>query len=774
MMRKEKVYSKQLLVQSIKSNDEMTCIWGTYHLLSMYPEDSKDCIEYLIASHLVDIKEAGIAKVGELKEAYFAPILMNLFRNSTGRIKQACALALSQFPNDIFISLLKKWFEELAYKQDATKSELSSVTKSFVNSKPKQHIEILFAKLEENKADFIRSSIYFENLLPHSHGDDFTKLMDYYFQLRDLHSDTELTLRLFSQIGQNDLIEWVDQKIDDGLPLTTLYEHACQILNRTPNIQERQLWYELEQAFQPTWYKDVDKKGNFISVLSKWANFCRNSAVLNSDQKLLIRIIEGFERNRTFILNTIPKTHELETALLLSIPVLFYLNSRISAWLKNSPEYLEQITNYYHSSFLTKENRESILNVFFNEAPNWKESSLTIKSNTRIELKLKLHEILWKFFRGEVHGQNIDWASIFPNPEVSRNLSECLVQIYLVNFEFYIENKDSLSVDYALQLFQIHPQKKVFDLILKHFQYLQQNHTHIFHQVIEYLPSPLFYDSLLKIYKKDELEIAELILVISNIYQLEIPETIKDQVYQSLENEKKLPPKQRIRVQCQACDETYHYPVFRIYVDEESLSLYSQLETNAIWINETLNCKNCDTELVFKLDRGQINEISSFARVDRMLRITSVANRNKLGRKVQLISFPRVNQISYNPSKFDEFVDLFSVKSNSPERLLGLRLMQVRLYVSIKNWKKVKSIIEYAFPEEIKSIELYSYLGMAFYNLGKYVDARKVFDLAVQSSKGKKISNSEKAFLKSSENYINLLNNKSNKKSRFTVIDGKK
>ena len=166
------------------------------------------------------------------------------------------------------------------------------------------------------------------------------------------------------------------------------------------------------------------------------------------------------------------------------------------------------------------------------------------------------------------------WPTIFPNPDFSFFLTDGLARIYCANFSSLIEAKDKVSIDYALQLFQLRPSSKSIELIRRYFDYLYQFHTETLYQTIEFLPDASFLDFLLAKYNQGEREISRLLLLISTVFAIELPEDIREEVFDSGKSGHQLHGmKKPIRLHCEACNSSFQYTAEIIYIDETSIQL---------------------------------------------------------------------------------------------------------------------------------------------------------------------------------------------------------
>lgn len=771
------MYSKENLLKALTTDKEIASVWAAYQLLTLFPKESSDYLELFLDNPLQDIQLAGIAKIGESEAAEFAPRLLYLFRESSSSIKQAAAVTLSKFPNDLSISVINRWFEDLVSGNDATRNDLHSATNAYLNCAPQEHLKRIIETIHANKSDLIKASILFQGALRQcSEKACFDQLMDLYFQLRDLHSDTELSLQLMHLLGHEDLVDWLLNKMDQGFSLISFYEQSYQLLGKGISLKERQIWDGLQAKMISLEKSDksIETVEDFLSVLKQWTNLYQDNANLNPLQNKILWLIQGFYRNSEYFFGTIPKILDIEKSLLSVLPVVFQMEASMKEWMDNPRDFLDEIAEYYHSFLLTLENREKILKLFFPQAPAWDPEVTKIHDEVQSRLDDSIHQIIWDLYRGELLGKNISWPTLFPNPDVSLHLTACLQQIYLSNFNWFIETGDRLSIDYALQLFQANPDEKMIDAMTRHFPYLQQHHTEVFYQAIEFLPSPKFLEPLVQIYQPGEYEVSDLIWLICEIFDLSIPENLLGSGDLDDFSLQRSALAHRVRLHCSECNHTYKYPVSNIYVDEEALLRYNDLQSESVWVDKTFVCKNCSADLPFKLDYDQLEEIASQSRMDKFLRTPSLSSFNALGKRIRTIPFPQFNGEIYNPDTFEALIQFHEEQETSPSVLNALYLRQAKLLEILQKWPGVLKTLEKADPETSDKVEILTRTGIAAYKLDDFFKARTCLQEVLRIEEEVAVDEREIVFVMDAGNYLDLMKDQTMNKSRFKVIRGNK
>lgn len=774
----KRLFEYDSLKKALKSEYEIIAIWGAYHILRMDNEQIKPYLLDFLSSPFIDIQDAGISKISEIDAVEYLPEILKIFRESEGQLKYSSALVLSKFPNDFSRSLIQKWFEQLITNDQSTRVEFDVAACAYIEIDRAHNFQNVIKTLQQSQHDAIKSAVLFLNLLSFCECEsDFLSILDQYFVLRDLNSDAELTLRLVDHFGQMELKNWWLKNLSRGYSISSIYEQCYILLGLSENLADRRYWMELETAFgdfdrvRPGAPADHEQ---FLAVLEQWVGYL----LQDSDQPSKLRwIVQSFSRNHDFFPKTIPKILELETLFLLTIPLLITLEKAVSTWLQQPTEYVENIANYYHSTLLIKEYREEILSMFFPDPPGWRSDQLGIVHDySPLSDEDSRNEILWSFLRGELLGYDIAWPSIFPNPNYSEHLAEGLAQIYNTNFNYYIRKEDRVAIDYALQLFQIHPDKNVSSLLKENFGYLVQHHTETLYQTIEYLPDPAFIDSLLKIYQPGEFEIARLIFIISEIFQLEAPENILEDLKNLDVTElQKSGMKKSVRLNCKSCNNTFQYPVDVIYVDEGSILRMNRLSADSVWVPQSFTCKKCASEVPFILDDSQLNEFSLQSRVDRILKISPQSSRNQFGLKIVLVDFPRYEGITYSPEAFDRLIANFEQEEAKNHNILQVLWMkQSKLYKAMNKWEECLAILFKIDISEQNEEELNFLRGLASYKSTNFVEARVYFDWFLKKYRDQDDSTNPNHYLEQARYFIKVMDSDSSRRSRLKVITGKK
>lgn len=773
-------YSRECLLRAIKSRYEIIALWGTYHILNLDDTEINEYLGLFLESPFSNIQDAGISKIAEIGDQQYITQLLKIFRESEGQIKHSAAVALSRFPNDFSKSLIQRWFDQLIASDQSTRMEFEAATVAYLQVDRVGNFPLVQQALELSQTDPTKSAVLFANLLLFCETEsEFDIILNQYFILRDLHSDAELTYQLIKLFGNLEIKEWFAESLSKGYSISSIYEQCHILLNSQNNIANRQFWLEIDKAFGD--YKLI-RPGvpidflALISNLSKWVE--KLAAESGADAKLLRFkfVIKAFKQNQISFPKTIPKIIEMESQFLLSIPIQIILEQSLGIWLKKPAENLENIANYYHSSLLTREYREEILWMFFPTVPNWQKKQLEIsRPYSNLSDEVARSEVLWSFYREELLGYDIPWPSIFPNPDYSFNLTAGLASIYFYNFDYYINKKDAIAIDYALQLFRYRPQKEIISLLITNFEYLIHYHTESLFQTIEYLPDPAFVDLLLNKYQPEEYEIAKLVFIICEIFNLENPECLSDDIKKIKNSDfQNCGIKNSIRLHCDECHNIFQYAVDVIYIDESSIIKTNGLTSDSVWIPQKIFCKKCASPVPFLLDDSQLREFSLQSRVDRLLRLTPQTRKNQFEQKIVLIDFPRHDSVIYSPSAFEDLVrDCEMNKEVDKAEMQTLWMKQAQLYKAMGNWKSCKKVLSKIELSNSRKAELTFLLGLVNFKLSDFAESRKHFTWIVKNNPDT-IASSNISYVEQSKYFLNKMDSESAKRARFKVITGKK
>jgi hypothetical protein len=777
------MFDEKILINALQSQNVNIAMWGAFRLMQDNPANIEDFFPYLLESPFEDIQETVISKIAELNTEKYIPNLIKIFREEEGRLKFAAALTLSQFPNDFSKTLIEKWFLQTVHNSTSTSLEFEAAIYSFLKVNKQKHFDIVFNKLDLVQADSLKSSLMISDLLQYCETeDDFEKILDSYFIIRDNHSDADLTRKLIDIFGKVELIEWLIQNVSKGYSINSIYQQCYSLLGFAPNQNDLTYWKYINDSFfvddklQRFSLKDANL---LVSNLVKWLEQLTEIQIdLEPNQLHLKYILLGYLRNQAKIALTIPKILELDLFFLLSIPLIIVLNQCIDRWVKLPAENLEHIARYYHSSLLLTTHREKILSLFFPNPPQWTAKQVQISSEAPVQkLPANRNDILWQFNRAELLGSDISWHSIFPNPNYSKNLAHGLFLIYYHNFDYYIQNQDLVAIDYALQMFNSYTyidKDDVFRIISNHFDYLSLHHSELLYQIIESLPDTRYIALMFQKFKREEYEIASRIAVICEIFDEVIPETIKKDL-EFVSNSDNWRLNQRIRLSCQKCNNTYRYSVQEIFVDEAAVLKSAQIDESAIWIMDLYQCKNCDAPLPFILDNLQLEEISVQSRVERIIKTPVSSQNNRYRYKINLIDFPRYNGKMYNPDSFNQLVLNFEKDSVSNEEVLkNLYIKQILLYRNMQDWEKCKQVLDKLKPPLDFRAEWLFLQGLSCFKLKNLAESRIHFSTIIREFENFKDEHSEPSFLEQARYFCKILDSEKSKRKRFKVIGGGK
>ncbi|MBT4091786.1 MAG: hypothetical protein HN580_07785 [Deltaproteobacteria bacterium] len=774
----ESLFGHDCLKKALKSNYEIIAVWGAYQIMRLENEQIRPYLSEFLNAPFTDIQDAGIAKIAEIGALEFLPEILKIFRESDGQIKYSSALVLSRFPNDFSKTLIQKWFEQLAVSDQSTRMEYDVATYAYLEIDRELNFQKVIKTLQQSQHDAIKSSVLFLNLLVFCDNKlDFLSILDQYFVLRELNSDAELTFRLVEHFGQMELKSWWSENLLRGYSISSIYEQCYILLGLSENITDRQYWLDLETAFgsydriHPVAPRDHQ---HFLVVLEKWVEYL----LQDTQQPSKLRwVIQSFNKNHHSFSKTIPKILELESLFLLTVPLLIILEKSVSKWLLEPTKYVESIANYYHSSLLIKEYREEILSMFFPDAPTWQPEQLEIVHDySPLSAEDTRNEILWSFLREEVLGYDIPWPSIFPNPNYSAHLTNGLSQIYNANFEYYIHKQDRVAVDYALQMFQTHPNVKVRELLKDNFRYLIQHHAETLYQTIEYIPDSEFITLLLEKYEPGEFEIARLVFIICEIFDKPVPKNILEDLKNlNLSELQRSGMKKPVRLHCNSCDNTFQYSVEVIYVDEGSILRMNRLSADSVWVPQSFSCKKCASPVPFILDDSQLNEFSLQSRVDRILKITPQPNSKQFGQKIVLIDFPRFEAVTYSPEAFEKLIGNFEQDIETHhDTLQMLWIKQARLYKAMHKWDACLTVLIKIAPSAKNEEELNFLKGLSNYKMENFVQSRVYFDWFIKKYADQNEPGSQNQYFEQSKYFIKAMDTNTSRRSRFTVIKGKK
>jgi len=773
----KRIFDKNCLLRALRSEYEVIAIWGAYQIMQLEDSQIKKYLGFFVESPFFDIQDAGLTKIAEIKDEDYVQEILKIFRESDGQIKYSAVYALSQFPNDFSRSLIKKWFEQLSISDQYTRLEFEAATFAYLQIDKSINFSVVMNLLNSSQQDAIKSSVLFSNLLLFCETEkDYKTILDQYFALRDINSDAELTYQIIEFFGQSEIRDWWVDNLAKGYSISSVYEQCYILLDQQDNISDRQYWLEIEDAFgnynrfHPAPPKDPQA---FFNSLYKWIE----DLTKDSDSGGILKwVVDSFKNNQLMFLKTIPKIVEMECHFLLTIPLLIIIEKSIINWLEHPYDNIENIATYYHSSLLIKDYREKILDLFFPNLPDWPAEQLIIKNEySPLDKDDSRREILWQFYREELLGYDIPWPSIFPSPNYSSKLAEGLWQIYFVNFKYYINKGDLVAIDYALQLFQSKPSREIINLIVENFEYLSQFHSDTLYQTIEYIPDPAFKDLLLIKYQREEYELAKLIFVICEIYDLPVPEIIVEDIKDLQTTKfKNSGIKKPVRLHCPKCDNTYQYSVDTIFVDEGAILRMNKLSKNSIWVSQKLICKKCGSPIEFVLDEVQLNEFSSQSRVDRILNLNSQPNRDHFGHRIVLIEFPRYESKTYSPDEFIQFVEACERDKSFDKKemkLLWAKLAQ--MHKSMHQWEECLHVLKKYEPDENYQFDWIYTMGLVHYKLEQFVKSREYFDWIIRKAESEEdliVSNHK---VEQSRFFLKTMDSDTSKRARFKLITGK-
>ena len=769
-------YSKEFYLKAFRSGHERVAIWGAYQLLRHF--SLQDEIKELIESSIPGVQEAGLAYMAEEGDDRFLSEVVGIFRESEGQLKHAAAHCLAQFPNDFSKNLIQRWFEQVKGDEHATPMELQAATATFLQAAPQQGFERLLEDREVALEHIILGSAYFQFLLPLARTEkDINACMDFYFQLRDRYSDTEVTGQLMNVFGHEEVAEWLDQSLTGSYSLKSIYEQCFLLFERNISLDLREIWRTLEEEALKFSRGGMPSPKNvkiLLRQLELWINRLVKEEPESSMQLKRLWLVQAFILHQDEMMEGIPRIMEMETGLLLSIPLAIALETSFTRWVKNPNRHLSVIANYYHSPLLTQSYCEDLLEMFFPHLPQWEAKDLVItKQMNEFRPDLSRPEILWALFRGELLGVEVDWPRLFPNPYTFEHLPTLLLEIYLANFDYYLKKGDLVAIDYALQLFQEFGDPRIHQLCLDYFEPLVNHHVEMFSQLIEYQPHPDLLPLLIERFEGGEKELGRTIEFISIIFELEVAEEVTQALVKSLEN--KEGPKRSLRIHCPACKTSFPYYAEKIYLDIGALQRTKHLTSQGIWVEESFSCKKCGESLPLELDLLQLEELARQSRIESLFNLKLGGMPSPLGHRICLIEFPRFQGESYSPRVFEALVEQIQKEKSLPLGETKWVLMKLaKMYRAMGRWSEMLEVLEGFGPLHSQEVEWNFFMGQGYFKQGDFNQARPYFEKLGRNHKHMPAESPEYPYLEKARYWLKSLDSYSVKRARFQLFQGKK
>ncbi len=774
-MNQSDPYPLELLLHALHSGHERVAIWGAYQLARQGMMGRH--LEDFLQSSFATIQEAGMSFMSENNDNRLLSEVVGIFRESEGQLKHAAGLCLASFPNDFSKNLLTRWFDQTLNDEHATRLELESATRAVLRADPQGGFQRLAHRLKESLSNLVQASVILRHLLPAVRTQqDLDECIDDYFALREAFSDTELTHRLIEAFGQFRLLSWLDQSLSAGYSLISIYEQFYLLFGREVVPEVKALWVELQQeAVELSKVGSLKPKnpGLFLELLLKWLN--RLLKEESQDLSLLKKywLVQAFLQHAAKMKKGIPKILEMETNLLLGLPLILVKESSFKRWHATPSRYFSSISNYYHSPLLTQEHCEQLLELFFPELPSIEPKDLVItKALDRYREKVERPEILWSLFRGELFGYEVDWPRFFPNPYLYSNLPALLVEIYLVNFEYYLRKKNVVAIDYALQLFQRVPSQRVREISVKYFNELINHHVEMFTQLLEYHPEPDLIPSLLARFREGETSLAPSLEFLCVLYDQPLPQNVAQEVDRSHESGEG--PKRGLRLYCRQCQSSFPYYADELFIDVGALQRTKRLISKDLWAKRAFVCKKCDSPVPLELDEIQLEELARQSRVESLFNLKLSSTPNPLGHRIHLLDFPRYQGKTYNPAQFIALVKELEGKNLEEQEQKWLWMKLAQLYRSMSQWEEMIQLLERFEPLHSQAVEWAFFMGQGRMKQGKFNEARPYFERLAKGYPHMPSESAEYSYIEKARYWLKSLDSYAVKRARFQVFGGKK
>ena len=140
-----------------------------------------------------------------------------------------------------------------------------------------------------------------------------------------------------------------------------------------------------------------------------------------------------------------------------------------------------------------------------------------------------------------------------------------------------------------------------------------------------------------------------------------------------------------------------------------------------------------------------------------------------------LIDFPRFEAVTYSPEAFEKLIGNFEQDIETHhDTLQMLWIKQARLYKAMHKWDACLTVLIKIAPSAKNEEELNFLKGLSNYKMENFVQSRVYFDWFIKKYADQNEPGSQNQYFEQSKYFIKAMDTNTSRRSRFTVIKGKK
>lgn len=742
------------LIKHLNSSPDRIKMWAAYQLVENWQERAEDFAGELIESDINEIKESGVYLIGQKNLDQFAFPLFRLFSGSSGRLRQACALALAEIQYENIETPLTAWMNTLLESEELNISDLQCSIQSLLLFNVEKWWTNIESQLVLHYESHIKSLSLFGGLCDAAeYPSHMERLVKHYRYYRTNFTDPQFIQDLISVFESDEIIDFVRARMSCGYSIQLIYKECLNILGWKVSKKGTQILESLDEC--NIFHTPPDMPQQLISLILELTD--------DSESSLAVQCLSGFKEIVKSEWNaTIIKNQEQEYSFLLALPLTHFIKKAEEECLEHPDQYSDRIARIYHSPLLRFRFMINLLNLF---ATLGTDNLITSPSPGNYHQDTP-KDALWRLITGQITTEeDYPFPSVLPKPwqyDIPQLIPQ-LITYYQSKFDDYITAHLHEHIDYALELFTKNPDKEILQRTLKHFTFLINQHFHIFFEFIERVPDHQFIPKLVQHYRQGESDIAQLLDLLCVLHDEKNPLQMDDS------NEPSPQLQAYARILCPECHASYHYPISVLYFDKEAVEQRRPFKDNDLWTTDILTCKNCHAGLPFKTDNSFRSNLYAEVLTAQLLKLTE--EEEKIMESFKPLVFPRYFGKKTNPGVFLKKVqaDLNANRLSAADQSVML-LELGKLYLSLEQLDDAREAFE-------KCLHFIGNQPVALFNLGviafrkkNLYDARLHFSRLITICSPHDFEFEEENLYHLAAHYLEILDRREFKRSSFKLV----
>ena len=226
-----KILKLAKLRELLQSDSNRLRMWATYQLIENHEEKAGEFVAELMEAKEEEIRESGIYLAGKYGLESYEFTLLGNFQRTSGALKRACAIALSNLESKSFQPMLWRWIEQLQKTEELNIPDLQCAAECWLNSKGPEGWMSLDELLQSHDINHLKSLTLFEALCSHACiPHHYSQLIWHYSFFRKYFPDPQFSQNLLDAFNNSVLLNFLLTQKLNGTDYRNIFLMAAQLL----------------------------------------------------------------------------------------------------------------------------------------------------------------------------------------------------------------------------------------------------------------------------------------------------------------------------------------------------------------------------------------------------------------------------------------------------------------------------------------------------------------------------------------------------------------